>query len=191
MRKGIGSRGTTFAFLLFITGAMISLQPQWHGGNTVMDGSIPSRKARAARRGGGAAVYVREQLECVELCQGVGEEQGRSSWVCEDDRALELASQRGCAVSFSGEIPNPPGCSPVVTLEQGGWTGWSPCQPHPLPVSVIRFPHFCLTQPINSVFVGQPFVSHSDMLIAGKVLPIISHLSPKARIWSLLPFFFS
>lgn len=92
MRKGVGSNGAAFAFLLFITGAMISLQPQRHGGNTVMDGNIPSRKARAARQGGGAAVYVREKLECVELCQRVGEEQVKSLGVCERVRTLELAS---------------------------------------------------------------------------------------------------
>lgn len=73
MRKGIGSAGTTFAFLLFIIRAVISLQPQRRGGNAVMDSSIPSRKARA-RHSGGFAVYVRQQLECAELCQGLGEE---------------------------------------------------------------------------------------------------------------------
>jgi len=33
------------------------------------------RKDRPTRRGGGDALYVREQLECIELCLGVDEEQ--------------------------------------------------------------------------------------------------------------------
>jgi len=44
----------------------------WHA---VMDGYTPFRKGRPTRRGGGAALHVREQLECTELCLGADEEQ--------------------------------------------------------------------------------------------------------------------
>jgi len=40
-----------------------------------MDGYILCRKDRPTRRGGGAALYVREQLEYIELCLGADEEQ--------------------------------------------------------------------------------------------------------------------
>ncbi|GAB0209126.1 hypothetical protein GRJ2_003378300 [Grus japonensis] len=39
------------------------------------------RKDRPARRGGGVALYVREQLECIELCLGMDEERVESLWV--------------------------------------------------------------------------------------------------------------
>jgi len=43
----------------------------WHA---VMDGYRLFRKDRPKRRGGGAALYVREQLGCIELCLGAHEE---------------------------------------------------------------------------------------------------------------------
>ena len=39
------------------------------------------RKDRPTRRGGGVALYVREQLECIELGLGANEEQVESLWV--------------------------------------------------------------------------------------------------------------
>jgi len=38
-------------------------------------------KDRPTRRGGGVALYVREQLECIELCLGADEERVESLWV--------------------------------------------------------------------------------------------------------------
>jgi len=46
-----------------------------------MDGHTPFRKDRPTRRGGGVALYVREQQECIELCLGVDEERVESLWV--------------------------------------------------------------------------------------------------------------
>jgi len=45
-----------------------------------MDGYRLFRKDRPTRRGGGVALYVREQLECIEL--GLGAHEGvKSLWV--------------------------------------------------------------------------------------------------------------
>jgi len=46
-----------------------------------MDGYTLLRKDRPTRQGGGFALYVREQLECIELCLGAEEEQVESLWV--------------------------------------------------------------------------------------------------------------
>jgi len=38
-------------------------------------------KTGQPRRGGGVALYVKEQLECIEFCLGADEEQVESFWV--------------------------------------------------------------------------------------------------------------
>jgi len=52
-----------------------------HDWNAVMDGYRLFRKDRPTRRGGGAALYVGEQLECIELCLGADAEQVETSGV--------------------------------------------------------------------------------------------------------------
>lgn len=46
-----------------------------------MDGYVLFRKDRLARQGGGAALYVREQLECTELHLGGNDEEVKSLWI--------------------------------------------------------------------------------------------------------------
>jgi len=41
----------------------------------------------------------------------------------EGDGALAQAAQGGCGVSFSGDIPDPPGRGAVQPASAGGWTG--------------------------------------------------------------------
>jgi len=46
----------------------------WDNWLAVMDGYRLFRKDRSTSRGGGVALYVRQQLECIELCLGADEE---------------------------------------------------------------------------------------------------------------------
>jgi len=52
-----------------------------HDWNDVTDSYVLFRKERPARRGGGVGLYMREQLECIELCLGADEERVESLWV--------------------------------------------------------------------------------------------------------------
>jgi len=52
-----------------------------HDWNTVMDGYRLFRKDRPTSRGGGVALYVKEQLDCIELCLWAEEEGVESLWV--------------------------------------------------------------------------------------------------------------
>jgi len=57
---------------------LVTITESWwdssHDWNAVMDGYRLFRKDRPTRRGGGVALYVREQLECIELCLGPDKE---------------------------------------------------------------------------------------------------------------------
>ncbi|GAB0179529.1 hypothetical protein GRJ2_000418200 [Grus japonensis] len=52
-----------------------------------MEGYRLFRKDRQGRRGGGVALYVNHQLECMELCLGMDEEPTESLWVRIKERA--------------------------------------------------------------------------------------------------------
>jgi len=56
---------------------LVAITETWwdnlHDWHAVMDGYRLFRKDRPTRRGGGVALYVREQLECIELCLGADE----------------------------------------------------------------------------------------------------------------------
>ncbi|PKU26818.1 hypothetical protein llap_22878 [Limosa lapponica baueri] len=64
---------------------LIAVTETWwdssHDWNAVMDGYVLFRKDRPARPGGGVALYVREQLECIELSLEADEERVESLWV--------------------------------------------------------------------------------------------------------------
>jgi len=64
--------------LVVITETRWDNSHDWHD---VMDGYRLFRKDRPTRRGGGVALYVREQLECIELGLGADEERTESLWV--------------------------------------------------------------------------------------------------------------
>ena len=63
---------------------LVAITEMWwdssHDWNAVMDGCTLFRKDRPTRRGGGVALYMREQLECIELCLGA-DEGVESLWV--------------------------------------------------------------------------------------------------------------
>ena len=58
---------------------LIAITETWwdssHDWNAVIDGYMLDRKDRPTRRGGGVALYTREQLECTESCLAVDEDQ--------------------------------------------------------------------------------------------------------------------
>jgi len=64
---------------------LVAITETWwdnsHDWYAVMDGYRLFRKDRPTRRGGGVALYMREQLECIELGLGANEERVESLWV--------------------------------------------------------------------------------------------------------------
>jgi len=64
--------------LVAITETWSDNSHDWHA---VMDGYRLFRKDRPTRRGGGVVLYVREQLECIEVGLGANEERVESLWV--------------------------------------------------------------------------------------------------------------
>jgi len=64
---------------------LIAITETWwdssRGWHAVTDGYTLFRKERPTRRGSGVALYVREQLESIELSLGVDEERIERLWV--------------------------------------------------------------------------------------------------------------
>ncbi|GAB0179465.1 hypothetical protein GRJ2_000411800 [Grus japonensis] len=64
---------------------LIGITETWWDGSyewsVGMEGERLFRKDRQGRQGGGVALYVNDQLECMELCLGMDEELTKSLWV--------------------------------------------------------------------------------------------------------------
>ena len=64
---------------------LIGITETWWDGSydwsVGMEGYSLFRKDRQGRQGGGIALYVNDQLECMELCLGMDEEPTESLWV--------------------------------------------------------------------------------------------------------------
>ena len=71
--------------LAFFGYDLVAITEMWcdnsHDWHDVMDGYRIFRKDRPTRRGGGVALYVKKQLEGIELCLGAEEEGVESLWV--------------------------------------------------------------------------------------------------------------
>ena len=84
---------------------LIAITETWwdssHDWNVVMEGYVLFRKDRLARRGGGVALYVREQLECIELHLGEGDVAVESLWV-------RIKGQAGMGDTVVGVYYRPP-----------------------------------------------------------------------------------
>ena len=84
---------------------LIAITETWwdssHDWNVVMEGYVLFRKDRLARRGGGVALYVREQLECIELHLGESNVEVESLWV-------KIKGQAGKGYTDVGGYYRPP-----------------------------------------------------------------------------------
>ena len=64
---------------------LIGIMEMWWDGSydwsVGMEGYRLFRKDRQGRRGGDVALYVNDQLECMELCLGMDEDPTKSRWV--------------------------------------------------------------------------------------------------------------
>jgi len=63
-----------------VTAVMETWWNNSHVWNAVMDGFVLFKKDSLARRGGGVALYVREQLKCTELHWGMNDDRVESLW---------------------------------------------------------------------------------------------------------------
>ncbi|GAB0184184.1 hypothetical protein GRJ2_000884000 [Grus japonensis] len=85
--------------------------------DAVVDGKVLFRRDRPSRRGGGVALYVREQLECIKLRLGVDQEESKAYGPPDQEeevdeafcRQLEAAS-RLQALALMGDFNHPDIC---------------------------------------------------------------------------------
>lgn len=73
-----------------------------------MDSYVLFRKDWPAKWGGDDAIYVREQLECIELCLEMNDEQVESLWMSQANMCVYgfIRSQGSLPVPWWGHIWN-------------------------------------------------------------------------------------
>lgn len=76
--------------------------------NAAVGGCVLSRKDKLLRWGGGAALRVREKLECIELCLEMNDEQVESLWMSQANMCVYefIRSQGSLPVPWWGHIWN-------------------------------------------------------------------------------------